>query len=214
MGSYVDVHVQANGSSRQRAAERDPNAAVIVVFADDLRGRVIGIEDQTVVHGDSGNLSHDCQRSCGAVLEHTGRQINVAGRSTSLQRSQQHSALQDKIFGVFGSRKSIEETLQGVKLNEFVSWSCRSSCTTLQVEIAPAGHCILGRTRHSTISSALRTARSAPCRDLATSSSAAGLAPLRLSQRRSASQATSPPSRCRSRMTSMRERSGEYTGRS
>ena len=29
-----------------------------------------------------------------------------------------------------GSCKSIEETLQGVKLNKFVSWSCRSSCTT------------------------------------------------------------------------------------
>jgi hypothetical protein len=80
----------------------------------------------------------------------------------------------------------------------------------LQVEIAAAGQSIVARTLHRTISSALRTARSAPCRDFAISIKAAGLAPLRPSQRRSASQAISDPSRCRNRIMSTSERSGEY----
>src|SRR5208282_4963219 len=98
--------------------------------------------------------------------------------------------------------QAIKKALQGVELDEFVGRPSGTLRLPLQIEIAPASERILARALHKTISRALRTARSAPCRDFAISINAAGLAPLRRSQRRSASQAISDPSRCRNRIMS------------
>lgn len=170
---------------------------------------MLGIEDEPIVDYDGGDLADQEEHMLSAVLNTVGGKIYVTRRPPRLQRGKKYSALQDESVCMRRARQAIEKAFKDVELNQFVRWSSGLPRLALEVEIPSAGLGLLGRSNHSTISRAWRIALSASRKDRAISISAAGLAPFRRSQRRSASHATSAPSRWRSRTISTSERLAE-----
>ena len=134
-----------------------------------------------------------------------GRCRGVGRRSPEC--GQQHAALEHEPLGEGCLGQPGEEALQDVKLDQLVDRAPVLAGLPAQVEIGLSGDSSAGRRCHSSTARAWRRAGSACGNHRASSVSRAWLAPDRLSQRRRACHARSLPSRCRSRMASMMERS-------
>lgn len=200
---------------RGRAILRWMTLAAQEAVGQSLREPAVALRVSPGLRELSWNLAHECEEFAGPKLiwRHAGhhRWIERIPRPTESHDriARLGSVRTDVQYESVRMRRAREAIEKAVELNQLVRWAAGLLRLALEIQVPSAGLGLIGGSNHSMTSRALRTAFSAPRNDRAISTSAAGLAPFRRSQRRNASHATSAPSRWRSLTISTSERSAE-----
>lgn len=104
-------------------SDRDPYAVVVVVSTDRVGGYRIHVVDQAVVELDCEHFSNDLHDVVDVVVEVERLQVDVPGRATGVERSEEHAALEDEGVRVVGHHQACEEALESVERHQFVGWA-------------------------------------------------------------------------------------------
>lgn len=168
---------------------------ICLFVADQHRGSAVYVEHDSVVQISAGDLTDRAADDVHIVVEGLGLQVHVSRRTTLVESGEQDAALQHKPISATGLGQPGQEALQDVELEQLVHGPPIRVRLVAQIVICAPCWRRTRRRAHSRTSSALRSAGSAPRKLCASSINWAGLLPGRWSQRRSASQAMSLPSR-------------------
>ena len=134
----IDIDVELDDERREAAMNRRADAAVEVVVANRRSCRCRRVELEAIVAGDCQDLVDQCPNVVDVVGEVYCRQIDVPRRTTSIERRQQHSALEDESVSVRRAAQSVEESFERVELQQLIGGSADGGRCLAEVEVRPA----------------------------------------------------------------------------
>lgn len=105
--------MEGEAGAAEGGGHTGPDAGVLVLVADDVRGRGRGVELQAVVSGQAGDVADKCQDGVGVDVQVGGEQVDVAGRTTGAVGGEQRAAFEDEVRAVVAAGEAAEESFAG-----------------------------------------------------------------------------------------------------
>lgn len=169
--------------------------------------RSVGVEDQSVVHGNRGNPDGEGEQRVAVIVEVDGQEVDVPGGPARAERREQRAALEHQGIPRATRGQPRQKAFQDVQVQQFLRGPVLAACLVLQIQVGAP--CLIGSrgSRHSMTSRAARSGGCARGQASAIASRWAGWEPGWRSHRRSASIARSVPLIPRVRKASMMLRS-------